>query len=266
MGRQILGFWPATTGPEDVERHRLNAALDQAQTAERLPLQIVGSAGDVENRADLPWLEARDQSAGLFRRDSDKVNVSARSLLHHLRRDRQRAVGPGADDQAGSAPGDLLVGRERSVSELVAVWLRGLLSPLAHSTSVDDDVVLIRSSLDLDRPESEKSHIHYVPPYPSTARAKGKPQLLNDNVAAEGRPCPNTPHRKVFACSSACRVKRYQQTVEQSVTACERCGQWAAAMGLLQSERPGILKALHEMPSPSSDWTHANPTLDGWLG
>ena len=132
----------------------------------------VGSAGDVKDRADLPWLEARDQSAGLFRRDSDEVNVSARSLLHHLRHDRQRAVGPGADDQAVSAPGELFVDRERSVSELVAVWLRGLLAPFAYITSVDDDVVLIRSSVDLDRPESEKSHIHYVPPYPSTARAQ----------------------------------------------------------------------------------------------
>jgi len=119
-------------------------------TPERIRLQIVGSAGDVKDRADLLWLEARDQSAGLFRRDIDKVNVSARSLLDHLRHDRQRAMGPRADDQAGSAPRELLVGRERSVSELVAVWLRGLLAPPAYSTSVDDDVVLIRSSFDLD--------------------------------------------------------------------------------------------------------------------
>ena len=141
-------------------------------------VQIVGSAGDVKNRADLPWLKARDQSAGLFRRDSDKVNVLARSVLDHFSHDRQRAMGPGADDQAGSAPGDPLVGRERSVAELDAVWLRGLFAPLAHRTSVDDDVVLICSSLDLDRPESEKSHIHYMPPYPSPPRAKGNPQLL----------------------------------------------------------------------------------------
>ena len=35
---------------------------DRAQTAERLPLQIVGSAGDVKDCADLPWCQARDQS------------------------------------------------------------------------------------------------------------------------------------------------------------------------------------------------------------
>src|SRR6478736_8064385 len=58
-------------------------------TAERLRVQIVASAGDVKDRADLPWLEARDQSAGLLRRDSDQVNVLARSLLHHLIHDRQ---------------------------------------------------------------------------------------------------------------------------------------------------------------------------------
>jgi len=44
-------------------------------------------------------------------------------------------------------------------------------------------------------------------------------------LAAEGRLCPNGPRRKVFARSVACRIKRYQQTVEQSVTACKRCGQ-----------------------------------------
>jgi hypothetical protein len=76
--------------PKGIERHRrLNAVLDRAQILERLRVQIVGSAGDVKDRADLPWLEARDQSAGLFRRDSDKVNVLARSLLHHLMHDRQ---------------------------------------------------------------------------------------------------------------------------------------------------------------------------------
>ncbi len=43
------------TNPEDIERHcHLNVAFDRAQTAERLPLQIVGSAGDVNDRADLP--------------------------------------------------------------------------------------------------------------------------------------------------------------------------------------------------------------------
>ena len=37
---------------------------------------------------------------------------------------------------------------------------------------------------------------------------------------------PHAPHRKVFACSTACRMKRYQHhTVERSVTTCERCDQ-----------------------------------------
>jgi hypothetical protein len=38
------------------------------------------SAGDVQDRADLPSLEARDQPACLVCRDNDKVNASARSL------------------------------------------------------------------------------------------------------------------------------------------------------------------------------------------
>ena len=39
-----------------------------------------------------------------------------------------------------------------------------------------------------------------------------------------------------------------------------------AAMALLQSVRPGILEALHEMPSPSSDWAARQPHARGWLG
>src|SRR4029079_11651753 len=93
-------------------------------------------------------------------------------------------MGPRAYQQLGSAPRELLVGRERSVSELVAVWLRGLLAPFAHDTSVDDDVVLVRPSLDLDRPEPNKSHIHHVPPVPATSpHAEGRVRLLPDNLA-----------------------------------------------------------------------------------
>ena len=143
----------------------------------------------MKDRADLPSFQTRDQPAGLVCRDRDKVNVSARSLGHHLGHDRQRAVGPGADDQPASAPRQLLVGRKRSVSERVAVWLRGFLAPFAHGTSVDDDVVLVRSSLDLDRPEPAESHIHHIPPIPATsAHAAGKPRLLADNLVAECRP------------------------------------------------------------------------------
>ena len=57
------------------------------------------------------------------------------------------------------------------MSELVAVWLRGLLALFAHGTSVNDDVVLVRSSVDLDRPEPEESHIHHMPPYPPVRKS-----------------------------------------------------------------------------------------------
>jgi hypothetical protein len=153
---------------------------------DRLPLQIAGSAGDVKDRADLPSLEARDQPAGLVCRDSDKVNVSARGLRHYLGHDRQVAVGPGADDQPGSAPREVLVGRERGVSELGALWLGGFFAPFAHSTSVDDDVVLVRSSLDLDRTEPEELHIHHMPPVPATSlHGERQSRLLADHLVAE---------------------------------------------------------------------------------
>src|ERR1700758_760597 len=150
---------------------------------DRLPLQIAGSAGDVKDRADLSSLEARDQPAGLVCRDSDKVNVSARGLRHHVGHDRQVAVGSGADYQPGSAPREVLVGRERGVSELGAVWLGGFFAPFAHDTSVDDDVVPVGLSLDLDRSEPEELHIHHAPPIPATSvHAEGQSRCTQGRV------------------------------------------------------------------------------------
>jgi len=136
----------------------------------------------VEDCADLPWLEARDQPAGLVCRDSDKVNVSARGLGYHLGHDRQVAVGPGADDQPGSAPREVLVGRERGVSELGAVWLGGFLAPFAHGTSVDDDVVLVRLSLYIRRRTPTRVRILYLPPQVRGVMALGGQPLQMRNA------------------------------------------------------------------------------------
>ena len=56
-------------------QRRVPVQLERA-AKDRLTLQIAGSAGDVKDRLDLPSPEARDQPAGLFCRDSDKVNAS----------------------------------------------------------------------------------------------------------------------------------------------------------------------------------------------
>jgi hypothetical protein len=95
--RVVVCLLRARTRPGQVGRRRLRVSvmvrclkgLHQRCLPEVGPVRVVGSAGDVKDRADLPWVEARDQSAGLFGRDSDKVNVLARSLLHHLMHDRQ---------------------------------------------------------------------------------------------------------------------------------------------------------------------------------
>jgi hypothetical protein len=127
----------------------------------------------VKDRLDLPSLEARDQPAGLFCRDSDKVNVSARRLRHHLGHDGQRTVGPGAADQPGSGPRELLVGRERRVPELARYGFEGFFFRLRTAPwSMTMSCPYVRPSTLIDpKPEPEESHIHHVPPYPSVRKS-----------------------------------------------------------------------------------------------
>ena len=79
----------------------VKARLHCAVRALRSLLQEL--AADVTTQSPL---EAADQSAGLFRRDSDKANVSARSLRYPVGHNRQRAVGSGLSPVAGDRTPD----------------------------------------------------------------------------------------------------------------------------------------------------------------
>src|SRR4051794_35080672 len=109
----------------------------------------------MKHGVDLTPVEARDQAASLLCWDGGEVHAPTTSLLDDLGHDRQRAIGSGADDQPASAPGEFLVGRQRSVPEFIAVWLRGLLLPFPHLATVDDDVVLVLPPIDLNGSEPE---------------------------------------------------------------------------------------------------------------
>jgi hypothetical protein len=56
--------------------------------------------------------------------------------------------------------------------------------------------VLVRPSLDLDRPKPYKSHIHHVPPVPAaSAHAEGRVRLLPDNLVFRRK----IQHREIYA-------------------------------------------------------------------
>ena len=78
----------------------------------------------MQDCVDIVRVKARDQGAGVLGRDSFDGDAPTAGLGDDIGRDRQRAVSTGADDQPASAPRELLVGRQRSVSELstVAAW------------------------------------------------------------------------------------------------------------------------------------------------
>ena len=83
------------------------------------------SAGDMENGVHLARVKLRDQATSLLRRHGVQIHAPTFSLRDDLRSDRQRAVGPGADDQPAPAPRQLLRRRQRGVPEFSAVRLRG---------------------------------------------------------------------------------------------------------------------------------------------
>jgi hypothetical protein len=113
------------------------------------------SAGDMKHGVDLVPVEAGNQQTRVLCGEGGEVNAPTTSLLENLRHDRQRTIGASADDQPASAPGELLLSRQRSMPELIAVWLRRLLLTLPHPATLDDDVVLVLPPLDLDGSEPE---------------------------------------------------------------------------------------------------------------
>ena len=105
----------------------------------------------MKHSVDLIPVEACNQPTRVLCGEGSEVYAPTTSLLQNLGHDRQRAIGAGADDQPASAPGELLVSRQRGMPELIAVRLRRLLlrfrtrppsrtTPLSYSrpsTSID---------------------------------------------------------------------------------------------------------------------------------
>jgi hypothetical protein len=122
-------------------------------------------AGDMQNRVEVSPVKSRNKGARVRSRDGDELHAATLSLPAQLWRDRKRAVGTGTDDQLAAAPRNLLLGRQRGVTVSTPLRFRGFLDPLAHRTLLDDDVVIVLVSIDLDRSEPDQlsSHLTALP-------------------------------------------------------------------------------------------------------
>ena len=104
---------------------------------------------------DLTSVEVCNQPTCVLCGYGGEVYAPTASLLEHFGHDRERAIGAGPDDQPVSTPGELLVSREGSMPELIAVRLGRLLLPFPHLATRNDYVVVVLPPLDLDGSESD---------------------------------------------------------------------------------------------------------------
>jgi hypothetical protein len=77
------------------------------------------SAGDVENCVHLSRRFLQDLD-GRRRRQNDQLNPTLFCLAPHIVHHREPPVGFSADDQAGATPGNVLVQRQRRMTEGIA--------------------------------------------------------------------------------------------------------------------------------------------------
>src|SRR5712692_216839 len=111
-----------------------------------------GSARHVENGiCSLGFVGKRFD--GLVGRQNQQVDFSAARLEFHLVHHRKRSISSRADYEALAFPGYLFLDRERSMSELLAEFFRGLLLALANPAAVNDDVTFIGNVIDFDSTE-----------------------------------------------------------------------------------------------------------------
>jgi len=118
------------------------------------------SAGDVEDRVHLRWLERREQAACVAGGERKDGNPASRRLRVHLRGDGQAALGARADDEPRAIPGDVLGEREGRVPVPVAETLRGPLVSTPDVSGGDHHVVSVPFALELDLPERDQLRLH----------------------------------------------------------------------------------------------------------
>ena len=117
----------------------------------------------MKDGVDIPVLELVQQPAGVLGRRCDDGDAPTKRLLLDLGCDRQRAASAGPDDQRPASPWQVLCGGQRCVAVPGREGLRRLLVSATNHTGVDDDVVQVAASVDLELPEAEQARLHRTP-------------------------------------------------------------------------------------------------------
>src|SRR6266851_9782293 len=118
-----------------------------------------GSARHVENGVGVVGILGK-RLHGLVGRQNQQIDFSAARFTFHLVHHRKRSISSGADYEASALPGHLLLNRDRSVPELLAEFLGGLLLALANLAAVDDHVIFEGDTVDFDRTEVKFAEVH----------------------------------------------------------------------------------------------------------
>src|SRR6266480_5073521 len=97
---------------------------------------------------------------GLGGRQDQQFNCATLSLLLDFFHYWQPAVRAGSDHKSLTFPGYFFLNRQWRVAELLAEFFGWLLLAFANFAAINDDIVLVRIALDLDRPEGEFVETH----------------------------------------------------------------------------------------------------------
>ncbi len=120
----------------------------------------------MEDGVDLLAPGRAQQPACLGGGQFDHLHSPSLGQVTNLWHDRETAVGSGTDNQPRSRPGDLLVGGQRGVSELVPVSLGAALLPATGPPSLHYHVMVKPHPSDDDLTEPGIFHIHPANPTP----------------------------------------------------------------------------------------------------
>ena len=117
------------------------------------------SAGDVEDRVRVPRSFPQLLN-GLSRREDYQLEIAASGLFLDVIHDRETAVSTRADHKPTAFPRYFLCDRQRRMPVGIAESLRRLLLPLPDFAVVDDDIMLVRHSIDDDPAKREILDLH----------------------------------------------------------------------------------------------------------
>jgi hypothetical protein len=141
------------------------ATVKQALVSRTRAVLIGASTGYMQDGVGVD-ARALKQLDRLRRFDRSDLYSTTLCFLEHLRHHGQRSLLTSADDKVRALPRNFLFDRKRSMAELIAEALRGLLLTQLHLAAIDNDVLFVGFPVDANGAEREMVDLHDYPPFP----------------------------------------------------------------------------------------------------